>query len=213
MRNLIISGSAVAAAGVLLSLASPARAEEQKNEYNEFEFTPFIGHMAGGEFEDPADNSSRDLDADTDFGIFVDVASDWWRHYEMLFASQSTRVKGVTPFDMDVQYLQFGGTVAYPERNQRVIPYFGMTVGGARFSPSAPGLDDETKFAFTIGGGVRVPISDHFGVRLDLRAFGTVLGSDGEMFCVSDAGLTCRIKAKSDLLLQYSANLGVIIGF
>jgi opacity protein-like surface antigen len=212
MRNQIISGSAVAAAGVLLSLASPAQAEESKR-YNNWEFTPFIGQMAGGELEDPADDSSRDLDADTDFGIFVDVATDWWRHYEMLFASQSTRVKGATPFDLDVQYLQFGGTVAYPEPTNRVIPYFGMTVGGARFSPDAAGLDDETKFAFTIGGGVRVPINDHFGVRLDLRAFGTVLGSEGDLFCVSDAGLTCRVKAKSDLLLQYSANLGVIIGF
>jgi hypothetical protein len=212
MRNRIISGSAVAAAGVLLSLALPARAEEPKH-YNNWEFTPFVGYMAGGEFEDPADDSSRDLDADTDFGIFVDVASDWWRHYEMLLVNQSTRVKGATPFDMDVQYLQFGGTVAYPEPTNRVIPYFGMTVGGARFSPNAAGLDDETKFAFTIGGGVRVPINDHFGVRLDLRAFGTVLGSEGDLFCVSDAGLTCRIKAKSDLLLQYSANLGVIIGF
>lgn len=211
MRNRIFSGSAIAAAGILC-LASPARAE-QPREYNNWEFTPFVGYMAGGEFEDPTDSSSRDLDADTDFGIFVDAATDWWRHYEMLFVSQSTRVKGATPFDMDVQYLQFGGTVAYPEPTHRVIPYFGMTVGGARFSPNAAGLDDETKFAFTIGGGVRVPITDHFGVRLDLRAFGTVLGSEGDLFCVSDAGLTCRIKAKSDLLLQYSANLGVIIGF
>jgi opacity protein-like surface antigen len=210
MRNRIISGSVVAAA--VLCLASPARAQEQR-EYNQFEFTPFLGQMAGGEFEDPTDDSDRDLDADTDFGIFVDAATDWWRHYEMLYVSQSTRVKGVTPFDLDVQYLQFGGIVAYPDSSHRVIPYFGMTVGASRFSPDGSGLDDETKFAFTIGGGVRVPINDHFGVRLDLRAFGTVLDSESDLFCVSDGGLTCRIKAKGDFLLQYSANLGVIIGF
>jgi opacity protein-like surface antigen len=214
MRNRIFSGSAIAAATVALCLAAPARAEEQQKEYNDFEFTPFIGHMAGGEFEDPTDNSSRDLDADTDFGIFIDAAaSDWWQHYEMLFVSQSTRVKGATPFDLSVEYLQFGGTVAYPEPANRVIPYFGMTVGAARFSPDGAGLDDETKFAFTIGGGVRVPINEHFGIRLDLRAFGTVLDSEGDLFCVSSAGLTCRVKAKGDLLMQYSANLGVIIGF
>ena len=212
MRNRIISGSVAAAAGLLLCLASPARAEEQR-EYNEFEFTPFLGQMAGGEFEDPTDDSDRDLDADTDFGIFVDAATDWWRHYEMLYVSQSTRVKGATPFDLDVQYLQFGGTVAYPDSSHRVVPYFGMTVGAARFSPDGSGLDDETKFAFTIGGGVRVPITDHFGVRLDLRAYGTVLDSEGDLFCVSDGGLTCRIKAKGDFFLQYAANLGVIIGF
>ena len=81
------------------------------------------------------------------------------------------KVDGVEPFDMDVEYLQFGGTVSYPDTEvTHVIPYFGMTVGAARFSPDGAGLDDETKFAFTIGGGVRIPINDRFGVRLDLRA-------------------------------------------
>ena len=42
---------------------------------------------------------------------------------------------GVKPFDMDVEYLQVGGTVSYPDA-EHVIPYFGMTVGAARFSPT-----------------------------------------------------------------------------
>jgi hypothetical protein len=134
-------------------------------------------------------------------------------HYEMLYVSQSTRVKGATPFDMDVQYLQFGGTVAYPDPTNRVIPYFGMTVGAARFSPDGSGLDDETKFAFTIGGGVRVPISDHFGVRLDLRAFGTVLDSEERPVLCLGGRPDVPHQGEGRLLLQYAANLGVIIGF
>lgn len=215
MRTRIFSGSAVAAAAALLCLASPVHAQDQPKEYNNFEFTPFVGYMAGGEFEDPTDSSSRDLDAGSDFGIFVNAASDWWRHYEMLYVRQSTKVKGFEPFDMDVEYLQFGGTVSYPDAEYtHVIPYIGMTVGAARFSPDGAGLDDETKFAFTLGGGLRIPINDRFGVRLDLRAFGTVLSSEGDIFCVSSSGGgTCRIKAKGDILLQYSANLGFIVGF
>ena len=132
----------------------------------------------------------------------------------MFYVRQSTKVKGFEPFDMDVEYLQFGGTVSYPDAEYtHVIPYIGMTVGAARFSPDGAGLDDETKFAFTLGGGLRVPITQRFGVRLDLRAFGTVLSSEGDIFCVSSAGATCRIKAKGDFLLQYSANLGFIVGF
>jgi hypothetical protein len=210
MRNRIFAGSAVAAAA-LLCTASPARAEEPK-EYNNFEFTPFVGHMAGGEFEDPTDSSDRDLDEDSSFGLIVNAAADTWRHYELLFASQSTSVDGVTPIDMDVQYLQIGGTVNHPDAT-RVIPYFGLTVGAARFSPDAPGLDDETKLAASIAGGVRIPITDHFGVRLDVRAFLTVLDSESDLFCVSSSGLTCTIRAKSDTFLQYSANLGVTVGF
>lgn len=212
MRNRIFSGSAVAAAA-LLCLASPARAADEPQVHtNDWEFTPFVGYMAGGEFEDPTDNSGRNLDEDTNFGFMVNAAVDSWRHYELLYTQQSTRVKGTTPLDMDVQYLQIGGTVSYPDAT-RVIPYFGMTVGAARFSPDAPGFDDETKIAFSVAGGFRVPITEHFGVRLDLRAFVTVLDTDGDLFCVSDGGLTCNIRAKSDTFLQYSANLGVTVGF
>jgi opacity protein-like surface antigen len=210
MRNRIFSGSAVAAAA-LACLASPAQAQEQK-QYNDWEFTPFVGYMGGGEFEDPTDSSNRKVDEDNNFGLMVDAAADYWRHYELLFATQSTRVQGTTPFDLDIQYLQIGGTVSYQDA-EHVIPYFALTVGAARFSPDQPGLDDETKLAFSLGGGVRVPISDHFGVRFDVRAFATVLDTQGDLFCVSDAGLTCNIRAKSDLFVQYSANLGVTIGF
>jgi opacity protein-like surface antigen len=211
MRNPMISGLAMAGAA-LLCLASPVRAAEQRKHVNDFEFTPFIGYMAGGEFEDPADDSDRDLDEDNNFGLIVNAAVDSWRAYELLFTSQSTQLDGTTPIDMDVQYLQIGGTVSYPDAT-RVIPYFGMTVGAARFSPDGAGLDDETKVAFTVAGGVRVPITEHFGVRLDLRAFVTVLDTDGDLFCVSDGGLTCNIRAKSDTFLQYSANLGFTVGF
>jgi hypothetical protein len=212
MPNRIFSGS-VAAAALLLCLASPARAQEARK-YNDFEFTPFVGYMAGDEFEDPTDSSDRDLDAGTDFGLIVNAATDWWRHYEMLYARQSTEVDGFEPFDMDVEYLQFGGSVSYPDTEAKyVIPYFGMTIGAARFSPDQAALDDETKFALTMSTGLRIPITEHFGLRLDLRAFGTVLDSDSDIFCVSSAGLTCRIKAKGDFFLQYSANLGVTLGF
>ena len=208
----IFSGSAAAAALFCLSLS--VQAADEPKQYNNFEFTPFVGYMAGGEFEDPTDSSDRDLDAGTDFGIIVDAAAEWWRHYEMLYVRQSTKVDGFDPFDMDVEYLQFGGTVSYPDAEYtHVIPYFGMTVGAARFSPDASGLDDETKFAATLGGGLRIPINKNFGVRLDLRVFGTVLDSESDIFCVSSGGLTCRIKAKGDFFVQYAANLGVTYGF
>jgi opacity protein-like surface antigen len=208
----LFAGSAAAAA--LLCLSLPAQAADEPREYNDFEFTPFVGYMAGGEFEDPTDSSDRDLDAGTDFGIIIDAAAEWWRHYEMLYVNQSTKVDGFDPFDMDVEYLQFGGTVSYPDTEYtHVVPYIGMTVGAARFSPDGAGLDDETKFAATLGGGLRIPINKTFAVRLDLRVLGTVLDSDSDIFCVSSGGATCRIKVKSDFFLQYSANLGVTVGF
>jgi Outer membrane protein beta-barrel domain len=196
---------------LLVLAAAPARAEEPER-FNEFEFTPFVGFQGGGEFKDPTDNSDRDLDSDTSFGLIADVAADSWRHYELLYTQQSTTVQGAVPIDMDVQYLQIGGIVSYQDA-KRAIPYFGMTFGAAQLSPDGAGLDDETKFAFTVGAGLRIPITEHIGVRFDARAFVTLLDTEGDIFCVSAQGLTCRISAKSDTFVQYHAALGVVIGF
>lgn len=205
---------ALAPMGVLLSLASLTAlgAEEAPVDYNTYEFTPFAGHMFGGEFEDPTTNSDRDLDEDTSYGLIFDITADRHRHYEFLYTTQSTTLDGAAPLDMDVQYLQLGGTVSHPDMT-RVIPYFGLTVGAARFEPDASGYDGETRLAFSAGGGVRVPITDHIGVRFDARAYFSLLDGDGELFCVSSAGATCAIRAKSDTFVQYAASLGVVIGF
>ncbi|WP_129640992.1 outer membrane beta-barrel protein [Peristeroidobacter agariperforans] len=203
-----------AAFGVtLLAAAASASAQHAPDTYSSWEFTPFYGYMAGGEFEDPTTNTDRDLDADNSFGLFIDAAADEWRHYELIYTKQGSSIDGAVPLDLDVEYLQIGGTVMYQDA-QTVIPYFGMTIGGARLSPDGPGLDDETKFAFSVGGGFKVPVTDHFGVRFDARAFVTLLDSSGNVFCVSDNGVgTCGIRAKSDTFVQYQAALGVIIGF
>lgn len=207
------TGGIVAALGCV---AIPASAQAQEEGHtNTVEITPFAGFMAGGGFENPADNSDRDVEDDTNFGVFLDLVADVpERHYELLYAQQSSVVEGGEPLDLDLQYLQIGGTVGYPQ-NRYVIPYFGATVGAARFTPDAPGLDDETKVSFTVGGGVKFPITDHIGIRFDVRAFITLLEDDTQIFCVSDgaAASGCSIRPKSDTFVQYTGSLGLTIGF
>lgn len=203
-----------AALGVtLLAVAGTAAAQAPVDDYPDYEITPFFGYMAGGEFEDPVSNTDRDIEEDNDFGVIFNAAVDQWRHYEVLYVQQSSEIGGAIPLDLDVQYLQVGGTVSNPDA-ERVIPYFGITIGAARFSPDQSGLDDETKFAFTVGTGVKVPITEHIGVRFDARAFVSLLDTDGNIFCVSDqGGGACAIRTKSDTLLQYHAALGLTIAF
>jgi opacity protein-like surface antigen len=196
-------------------MATAACADEPRRHVNNFEITPFVGYMGGGRFNDPADGSDRDLKDDTTFGFFADMVADVpERHYELLYASQSSTVKGAVPIDMDVQYLQIGGTVSYTDAGY-VVPYFGATIGAARFSPDASGLDDKTKLAFSLGGGMKIPFTDHVGMRLDARAFLSVLdSSDSELFCSSGAtGGACALTARSDTFVQYSASLGIVAAF
>ena len=206
-------GACVAGGLMLFAGAGVASAQAPVDDYAQFEITPFFGYMAGGKFEDPVAQSDRDLDEDNSFGVIFNVAADRARHYELLYAKQSSRVDGTDPFDLDVEYLQIGGTVSSLEATH-VIPYFGITVGAARFSPDRSGYDTETKLAFSVGGGVKVPITDHIGVRFDARAFPTLIDGDSDIFCSSNNGVGgCRIRTKSDTFLQYSAALGLTVAF
>lgn len=197
----------------LLSMAS-AQAASNEPHVNNTEITPFIGYTAGGEFEDPVTSRDRDLQEDSNFGVVLNLNADGpERQYELLYSQQSTQVDGTVPLDLDVQYLQIGGIVNFTD-SPRVIPFFGITVGAARFVPDAPGTVTETKLAFSIGGGLKIPVTDHIGIRLDTRAFVTLLDTDGDIFCVSSSTVAgCSIRAKSDTFLQYAGMLGITVGF
>jgi hypothetical protein len=189
--------------------AAPAPAPE-----NTFEITPFVGYIGGGEFEDPTTQSARDVDADTNLGLFLNLNSGGPdRQYELLYSQQGTVIQGEVPIDLDIQYLQIGGIVNFTDV-EHAIPFFGITVGATQFNPDGPGLDDETKLSFSVGGGVKMPITRHIGLRLDARAFVTLLDSDADIFCISGTeAASCRIAAKSDTFVQYTLGLGVVAAF
>jgi len=203
--------------GVLLGLlmATSTHAAQEPPHRNNFEITPFVGEMGGGKFQDATTTSDRDVEGDTDFGVIFNVNADSYeRQYEFLYARQSTSVEGVAPLDMDIQYLQIGGIVNFTDTSRFVIPYFGLTVGGTRFEPDINGLDSATKLSFSAGGGLKIPVTDHIGIRLDARAFVTVMNGSADIFCASgSSGGACLIRSQSDTFVQYHIGLGVIAGF
>ncbi|HMN44900.1 MAG TPA: outer membrane beta-barrel protein [Povalibacter sp.] len=198
--------------GLLLATAAVAAPEPEKG--TRFEVTPYVGQLTGGEFEDPADGSDRDVDGDVDFKLFLNInAGSPERQYEILYANQGTEVKGAVPIDMSIQYLHFGGIVNFTDV-QPVVPYFGMTIGATQFSPDASGLDDETKFSASVGAGLKYKFTKNIGLRFDVRAFVTLLDADGDLFCVSGPeGAGCAIAASGDTFIQYGAGLGLIAAF
>lgn len=211
------SESSVAASVILstgLLLGTTAAAQTAPVDDTRYEITAAVGLLAGGEFEDPTNGSDRDVENDTDFKLFFNAnAGGRDRQYEVFYARQATTVEGTVPLDMDIQYLHFGGIVNFIDVG-RVVPFFGITVGATHFSPDASGLDDETKFSTSVGTGLKYKFTKNVGLRLDVRAFVTLLDTDGSLFCVSGpAGAGCAIAAAGDTFVQYGAGLGLIAAF
>ena len=200
---------------VALLVALPAVAEEKPKR---FEISPFVGYRIGGTFEDDDSEVELDLDEGKSYGLALNMRADANTEYELTYSHQSTDVDvtevapGAPALDLDIDYLQIGGTYLWD--GQRARPFLVATVGVAHLDPDDSDVDSETYFAFSIGGGWKVFPSNSLGLRLEARVYGTVLESDSDVFCRSGpSGSACLIQSRGDVLWQWELSAGASFRF
>ena len=181
---------------------------------HDFEITPFFTQRAGGGFDDDANNSVNLL-SKSGAAVAIDrPASEHGSQYELLYSTQSTHVDATSPIAMRIEYLQLGGTTLLGDETSHVIPYAAGGVGAARFSPDgASSLTQETRWAFSLGAGVRIPLANHVRLRFEVRGYLTWLDGGSSLFCNSAATTACPIQASGQTLFQYEALGGVSFRF
>ena len=203
--------------GAFLALLAASAAHAQENEFN-FELTPFAGFATGCEFEDKATSASLHLEDSSNFGLILNIRESAITQWEIIYSRQATEADttglpiGGAPLDIDVHYIQGGGTYLFEGNNAR--PFLAATIGAAHFEPGRSGVGSETFFAFSIGIGLHVRPNDRFGIRLEARGYGTLLDSDSDLFCQSDpAGLVCAVRVEGNVLWQVQATAGFVFRF
>lgn len=182
----------------------------------DFEITPTFGYTFGGKLKDSDTDESLKFDDSESYGFILglrDESKAGGAFYELLYSHQSTDVKideaflsSKKRFDVDVHYLHLGGR--YGPEGAAVNPYVVAGVGVAYFD-SKQG-DSETKFSFSIGGGVNVPLTEHIGFRFEGRGFGSVFENNSSIFCANNQ---CLIKTKGDVLWQFTGFSGLVFSF
>ncbi|MFO1406826.1 MAG: hypothetical protein U1F08_04730 [Steroidobacteraceae bacterium] len=184
-----------------------------------FELTPWVGYRFGGQFDvdapPPGAPGSVDLDGSASWGVDLGIYRDRNSYYEIFYAQQSAGIdsndallKGV---DVSVQYLQAGGTLLFRE-HEHVVPWLSLTIGATRFDPGG-GYGSETKFSWSLGGGVRFPFGDHFAATLGLRGYMTVVSSDTAFLCTGNGDAQCLLKTSGSGFYQGEALLGFTATF
>jgi len=221
-RNLakfaVLAASAAASNGLCAaapdSTQSGSQFGTQINEPN-FEITPFIAHRGGGGFESGVTQEDMSLSGSTGLAVAVNwPATEEGTQYELLYSRQKTDTGSSTPIDMTIEYLQLGGTAVIGDAASRVVPFAAGGFGAARFSPGPSSLSQETRWAFNLGGGVRVPVAKHVRLRFEVRGYLTWVNGKSSLFCTSsDSTAGCALSAKGETLFQYEALGGVSIGF
>jgi len=198
---------------VAMVMSRPVRAAD-------LEITPFAGYTMGGDFTVTETGQSLSFDDTSSYGIMLDFkqagdekSGESW--IELYYSRQQTKLKadqgpfvGTPLFDVNVEYYHIGGT--YGQATGKVKPFVVGTLGATHMVPKGDGLHSETKFSLSLGGGVKLYLTEHVGIRLDARWFGTFFNGSGSAFCSSGA---CLINVQGDVLSQFVANAGVVLAF
>lgn len=212
-RTGLLRWTALAIALVAIGLSALAHGDEITRAT---EITLYAGRQWGGEFEDQVSGNDLDLKESPVYGLSVD-----WNHgpntqYEVYYSRQQTEldadgvVTGDPEFDLDVHYLHIGGTYVFDEPAR---PFVVLTIGATHLDPSGGGsgveLDAETRFSFGFGGGVKLFLTEHIGLRLEGRGLFTALSGSSRVLCSGG----CAIKVSSSGFVQWQANAGLVIAF
>ena len=192
-----------------------AAGEACADEPMQFSVTPFVGYRLGGDFRLNDTGQSVSLNDHGSFAFAVDARAEEGTEYELFYSRQATELRsnGMPLAGTTVEYLHIGGTVTFAD-DERIKPYFGGGLGATRLSPGlAPGSDD-TRFSLSLSLGMRVPLTQHFAVRLETRGYFTPLSRDTAVFCRSDqGGALCQIRARGSSLFQGDFLAGITYAF
>ena len=202
-------------AAILATLiAGPAVAQTDPGT---IELTPYGAYSFGGTFEDEESALEAELQDSGSFGLIFDYQLKNNTQVEVIYSQLRTDavVSDQTISDVNLHYLQIGGTYQFEELG-KTLPFMSATLGGTHISVDTEGYGSDTFFGFSIGGGLQIAPSSRLGLRLEARAFGTLLQSGSTIFCVSDPGggqAGCAITVSGDVLWQLQTMAGFVFRF
>lgn len=202
-------------AAIFLCLSTPSIAQDK---LFKFEVTPFAAYRVGGSFDEKDGDGRVDLNDSNAQGIMFNIKANPNGQYELLYARQSTDaitqgfLVNDPSFNLEVEYFQFGGTYLFDGETTR--PFLALTAGLSRFDPGTVGLDSESFFSASLGGGVQLNATGRLGVRFEARIFTTFVDGDSNIFCASEEGTgTCLIRVDAKILTQWEARAGLVFRF
>ena len=190
--------------------------------HSQVEITPMAGYRFGGTLlrYEAVGAAARDAGLEVGdsatFGVQLGYRIKDFE-IEALYARQSTNLQipglftGAPLMDLTLETWQAGGNYLIGAKDARVVPFIGVGLGLTRLLPKPQDLTDETRFSASFAGGVKFWLGKHVGLRLEGRAFVTVLDSEVDRPCGPNSGCASQI-AGTDLY-QGEARGGLILRF
>ena len=186
---------------ILVTQLTPAYAQD-------YEITPYIGWRTSSSLEDADTGETIDLKETDSFGIILSMKKNQDTNYDFLFSRQNTELRSSTVTEsLRIDYYHLGGTIFYDY--DKLHPFVSGGLGATHISPANDAFSSETKFSLSVGGGLKFPLTQNVGLRLEARGYGTVVSSGGTIMCSGG----CVAKFTGSLYMQFEALAGLSIAF
>lgn len=182
------------------------------------EITAFGAYRFGGTFEEEESGAEYELNDSPSFGLIVNFRHKDPTQWEILYSQQQTEAEfqGGTisdgEVDLDLHVLQLGGT--YQFEGEVARPYLAFTLGGTHVKASANGSDSDTFFSGSIGIGMKFLPTSRVGIRVEARAYGTLVDNSTDLFCSTGPDQNiCAIRLEGRMLSQVETFAGITVRF
>jgi len=182
------------------------------------EITPLFGYRTGGEFIDKTTNKEHNIDSSESYGVIIGFPYEYGKNIEIYYSHQSsdlsslsfaqTTTTSTVNIPLTIDYLHVGGTAPISD-NEKLKTFVSGGLGFTYMSPDFPDTQSDLRASFSIGIGLKWPITDNVALRLETRALATLFNSNSAIFC--NGG--CSIAVSGNLFLQGEVFAGLAIKF
>ena len=182
------------------------------------ELTPLLGYRGGGEFIDTDTGKKHTIVSSDTYGFIIGLPDKNGKQIEIYYSHQSSdlnsvnveipAVTGTTDIPLSIDYLHFGGTTPiYDEENLKTFLSGGL--GFTYLSPDITGLQSDLRASFSIGIGLKWPVTKNIALRLETRGLATLFNSNAALFC--NGG--CSLSVNGSLFIQTEVFSGLAVRF
>jgi hypothetical protein len=182
------------------------------------EITAFGAYRFGGTFEEDATDASYELNDSPSFGLILNLPHKDPTQWEIIYSQQRTEAEfsGATSndpeVDIDLHVLQLGGT--YQWEGDVARPYLAFTLGGTHVRTRSADSNSDTFFSGSIGVGMKFLPTSRVGIRVEARAYGTLVSSSTDLFCSTGPDLNlCAVRLEGRMLSQVETFAGITVRF
>ncbi len=182
------------------------------------EITPLLGLRGGGDFMDTETNKNHTVEGSDSFGLIIGFPYEKGKTIEVYYSHQSSDINsvdvnlssitGATDIALTIDYLHIGGTTPISEDDD-LNTFVSGGLGFTYLSPDLNGLQSDLRASFSIGVGLKYPVSDNISLRLETRALATLYNSNSALFCNG----SCSLSVNGSIFLQAEIFAGLAIRF